>query len=308
MGEEILETDGRYFQKCVHFFNVNRNVELSFIQSGHHVTEPGYQYGPLIRDHYLVHFIKSGKGKLYLHNMVYKVQAGNCFLIYPNQIAYYQADSNDPWEYYWLGISGVMSENIFHNIGFNYKRMVLPFKSSEIYSTIENITEEGIKHETEEGKHDTDEIAIYLQLGSLLRKVLYYLMEDNRSNNEVKYRNPEEDMVTVMGNGKYADRYVNIVAKIIQNSYSQDIRVEQIAEKLNINRSYLSATFKKNTGLSIKEFLISYRIDQSCVLLRDKYRPIAEISSAVGYDDPLYFSRLFKKQVGCSPSEYRNRI
>jgi len=301
MSVETDETNGRDYQKGIHFFNVNRNIELCFIQSGHHVTEPGYQYGPLVRDHYLVHFIKSGKGKLYLHNMVYEIQAGNCFLIYPNQIAYYQADTNDPWEYYWLGICGVMSESVFQTIGFNYDRIVLPFKSDEICNTITAITDEGLKYET-------DEMAIYLQLGSLSRRVLHYLLEDNRSNDEANYKKPTEDTVKVMGKGNYADQYVNIVAKIIQNSYSQNIRVEKIAEKLNINRSYLSDIFKKNTGLPIKEFLTNYRIEQSCVMLRDKHTPIAEISNAVGYDDPLYFSRIFKKQIGCSPSGYRNRI
>jgi AraC-like DNA-binding protein len=301
MCAQTVDTDSRYYQKCIHFFNVNRNVELAFVQSGHHVTEPGYQYGPIVRDHYLVHFIKSGKGKLYLHNMVYEVQAGNCFLIYPNQIAYYQADINEPWEYYWLGICGFIAENMLHTIGFHYNRLVIPFKSEKICKTINRITEEGAKHET-------DEMAIYLRLGSLLRNVLYYLMEDNRADNKASYMNPVEDTVEVMGNGNYTDQYVNIVAKIIQNSYSENIRVEKIAEKLNINRSYLSSMFKKYTGLAIKEFLTSYRIEQSCVLLRDKHKPIAEISNAVGYDDPLYFSRLFKKQVGFSPSEYRNKI
>jgi len=301
MNSQAVKTDSMSYQKCVHFFNVNRNVELGFVQSGHHITESGYQYGPMIRDHYLVHFIKSGKGKLYLHNMVYEVNAGYCFLIYPNQIAFYQADSNEPWEYYWLGICGVIADDMLQTIGFNYNRMVIPFKSEKICKTITKIIDEAIKHET-------DEIAIYLQLGSLLRKVLYYLMVDNRAKNIANYMKPTEDTVEVMGNGKYTDQYVNIVAKIIHNSYSENIRVEKIAEKLNINRSYLSATFKKNTGFAIKEFLISYRIEQSCVMLRDKHKLIAEVSNAVGYDDPLYFSRIFKKQVGCSPSEYRNRI
>jgi len=301
MSEQMTEENEKYFQKCVHFFNIDRNVELCFVQSGHHVTEPGYQYGPLVRDHFLVHFIKSGKGKLYLHNTVYEVQSGNCFLIYPNQIAYYQADTQDPWEYYWLGICGFKAEGILQTIGFHYNRTVIPFKNHEIFPTITALTETGVRYEN-------DEATVYLEMGSLVRKILYCLMDDNRIKNEASYMKPNEDSMKVMGNGNYADQHVNIVAKIIQNSYSQNIKVEDIAEKLNINRSYLSAIFKKNTGLAIKEFLTNYRIEQSCVMLRDKHKLVAEISSAVGYDDPLYFSRLFKKQVGCSPSEYRNRL
>lgn len=301
MCPQVEDANEKYVQKCVHFFSVDRNIELGFVQSGSHVTEPGYQYGPLVRDHPLVHFIKSGKGKLYLHNMVYEVEAGNCFLIYPNQIAYYQADTEDPWEYYWLGICGLKAESILKAIGFQYNRLVIPFQNPVIFTSIMELTEAGLLHEA-------DDMAVYLQMGGLLRKILYALLDDNRARNEASYRNSNEDSVRVMGGGNYADRYVNIVAKIIQNSYSQNILVEDIAEKLSINRSYLSATFKKNTGLAIKEFLTNYRIEQSCVMLRDIHKPIIEIASAVGYNDPLYFSRLFKKQVGCSPSEYRNRI
>lgn len=301
MNSQEPEAQKKYFQRCVHFFNVNRIVELSFVQSGHHIMEPGYHYGPMVRDHYLIHFIQSGKGKLYLHNMVYEVQAGNCFLICPNQIAYYQADTDDPWEYYWLGISGVKAESILQSIGFKYNRVILPFRNPTICPNIKELTEIGIRYES-------DELTVYLKMGSLIRKILYCLLDDNRAKYEAGYERPAKDSIKVMGSGKYADEYVNIVAQIIQTSYSENIRVENIAEKLNINRSYLSATFKKNTGLAIKEFLTNYRIEQSCLLLRDKRKSVAEVSNAVGYEDPLYFSRLFKKQLGCSPSEYRDMI
>lgn len=301
MCSQTVEAESLSNQKYIHFFNANRDVELGVVQSGFQITEPGYKYGPLIRDHYLVHFVKSGKGKLYLQKMVYEVDAGNCFLIYPHQIAYYQADLVEPWEYYWLGLCGFNAEKILQVIGFDYDRMVIPFKNEKICKTITKITDEGFKHKTEE-------MTIYLQLGSLLRKVLYHLLDDNRGNNGANYIKPMEDTGELMGKGKYVDQYVNIVSKIIHNSYTENIKVEKIAEKLNINRSYLSATFKENTGMAIKEYLTNYRIEKSCGMLHNKHIPISDISNAVGFDDPFYFSRVFKKQMGCSPSEYRNGI
>lgn len=295
------EPDNGY-QECVHFFNANRNVELCFVQSGMHCTGPNYRYGPLLRDHYLIHFVKSGKGRLYLHNQSCEVPAGHCFLIYPNQIAYYQADEQEPWEYYWLGLCGLQAESVLQAVGFRYGRVVMPFSNPDICRTILELTRNGQRCEA-------DEDAVSLQMGGQMRQILFDLLEDNRRRREPSRVQPEDDDVAVMGTGgAYADRYVNIVAKLVQTSYSQNITVENIAEKLSMNRSYLSAMFKKTTGLTIKAFLTNYRIDQSCAMLRDRGKPITEISCAVGYEDPLYFSRLFRRKMGCSPTAYRQRM
>lgn len=287
-------------QKSVHYFDTNRNAELGFVQSGVHVTAPGYRYGPIVRDHHLIHFVKSGKGKLYINNSVYNVNAGNCFLIHENQVAYYQADKDDPWKYYWLGFCGNLSDKIFDAVGFTYEMLVFPFESDQICDIIMQATE--YAH-----AHNGDSLAIDLKLGAYTREVLHSLLKTNLAKYKAMFGN-HEDAVKVMGSGAYSDRYVNIVAKIIQNSYSQNIKIEKIAEKLSVNRTYLSATFKKNTGLSIKDFLTNYRIEQACVMLKDKRKTVNEIANETGYDDPYYFSRIFKKSTGFSPTEYRNKM
>ena len=58
----------------LHIFNADRDCDLSFIQAGFHITDKGYSYGPMIRDHYLIHFIMSGEGTLELHNRRYHVR------------------------------------------------------------------------------------------------------------------------------------------------------------------------------------------------------------------------------------------
>lgn len=300
MCTQIIKTGYTHEEKYIHFFNADRNVELGFVQFGHHLTRPGYGYGPMIRDHYLIHFIKAGKGGLHLRKMVYTVPAGSCFLIYPHQIAYYEADAAEPWEYYWLGFCGFNAEKVLKAIGFSHNKFILPFKSGKIYDKIAQIIEAGFEHQA-------DDIANYLHLGGLVREILYWLLADTRSFKGTAHIESREDTSGVFGKGNYGDQYVNIVSKIIQTSYPQSIRVDKIAEKLSINRSYLSSIFKKYTGKSIKQYLTSYRIEQSLVLLRSQRRPIADIANSVGFDDPLYFSRVFKKQMNCSPSEYRKK-
>ena len=78
-----------------------------------------------------------------------------------------------------------------------------------------------------------------------------------------------------------------------------------IANFLNIERTYLYRLFKDITGTSPQEYLLDYRIRRACSLLKDTKLPVSDIARSVGYDDSLYFSRLFKQKKGRTPTQYR---
>lgn len=100
----------------------------------------------------------------------------------------------------------------------------------------------------------------------------------------------------------------NLVFKakeIIMQKYNTDINVENIAKELHYSKNYFGQLFKAETGMSVNEFINIYRIQKAKELLaKDKYY-IYEIAKLVGFDDQQYFTRVFKKIVGVSPSEYR---
>lgn len=78
-----------------------------------------------------------------------------------------------------------------------------------------------------------------------------------------------------------------------------------IADYLNIERTYLYRLFKDITGSSPQEYLLDYRIRRACTLLKETGLPVNDIARSVGYDDALYFSRLFKQRKGRTPTQYR---
>ena len=80
---------------------------------------------------------------------------------------------------------------------------------------------------------------------------------------------------------------------------------QEIADQLSINRSYLHRLFKSVTGTSIQNYLLDYRVRQACILLKTTDLSVRSIAHTTGYADPLYFSRIFRQKMGCSPSEYR---
>lgn len=102
--------------------------------------------------------------------------------------------------------------------------------------------------------------------------------------------------------------YVEKALKYIEAYYCDPITIQDIADDLNINRSYLHRLFKSFTGFSIQGYLVDYRIRQACILLRDTDLSVRAIAHSVSYADPLYFSRIFHQKMSMSPSEYRKHI
>lgn len=102
---------------------------------------------------------------------------------------------------------------------------------------------------------------------------------------------------------KYSKHVCETQIYIMQH-YSMSVSVEQIADYLHLDSAYLMRIFKKETGQTINNYLTNYRINIAAEIIKSKEYQIQEISSMVGYQDSKYFSKVFKKITGCSPSEY----
>ncbi len=96
------------------------------------------------------------------------------------------------------------------------------------------------------------------------------------------------------------------VLKYINNNFAkEDITLQDIAKNMNISYHYLSKIFKEEIGKSFVEYLTELRIGKAMQLLNDPTLSIKEIAQSVGYSDPNYFSKAFRKVAGLSPTEYR---
>lgn len=94
----------------------------------------------------------------------------------------------------------------------------------------------------------------------------------------------------------------------MQHNYQKNLTQDFIASLFYLNRSYLSTLFKQKTGMKFVDYLNEVRIEKSKNLLKDSNRKMYQISKAVGYDNPKYFFRIFKKKTGMTPEQYRERL
>ena len=102
--------------------------------------------------------------------------------------------------------------------------------------------------------------------------------------------------------------YVGQTITLVQYDLTADLRLKTIAEKLNVNSSYLSDLFHREYGCTLTEFINKQRIDRGIGLLRLTSKTVQEIANECGIQDVNYFIKLFKKQTGFTPSRYRAQI
>ncbi|MBP2000076.1 two-component system response regulator YesN [Paenibacillus shirakamiensis] len=115
----------------------------------------------------------------------------------------------------------------------------------------------------------------------------------------------QETWVKGMGTLSDGSRLIQSAMRFIQRNYSNSVTLESVAEYLQLSPSYLSNLFKKETGRNFIDYVTHLRIEQSKILLRTTELKIYEVGHKVGYENEHYFSRVFKKIVGCSPVQYK---
>lgn len=100
-----------------------------------------------------------------------------------------------------------------------------------------------------------------------------------------------------------------LIKEYIANQYTREsLSVKDISDHVYLSTSYVCTLFKTETGQTLNQYIMEYRINKAKQLLRDPRYKITEISSRVGYADSNYFGKIFKKCVGFSPSEYRKAM
>ena len=105
-----------------------------------------------------------------------------------------------------------------------------------------------------------------------------------------------------------ANQLIGKVKKYLQHNYmTVDISLDSVSNIVNLNPTYFSALFKKETGVNFLDYLTDLRIQAARTLLTDPLRSTGEIASMVGYDSAGYFARAFKKRTGMTPTEYRKK-
>ena len=274
------------------FFNIfpNENfIDLGMYQYGYEQCEPGHSFGPATRNHYLFHYIISGTGTLMADNIkgetqTYSIKSRQGFLIFPGQITTYIADQNLPWEYVWIEFDGLRVKEALDLTELSVNTPVYHSHSKDLREQLMNEMLYIVHHAKESPFHLIGHLYLFLD----------YLTQSAKSKKLVQ-------------SSKMSDYYIKEAINYIEQNFQNNITIEDIAAVCGINRSYFGKIFRNSIGRSPQEFLMNYRMVKATELLKLTSLSIAEIGSAVGYENQLHFSRAFKTIYGVSPREWRNQ-
>lgn len=232
---------------------------------------------------YLFIYLVKGNGELSLNNKNQRIASGEFVICRPYESKTFTPDQNDECEFYAISFKGRYSTDLLSNLNLIPKKNYFVGRDNEILSILDRIAEE-----TERNAQSSLLVASSLfiaALGILSRLAISILPSSNDKGYE-----------------KIAPALASI-----NSDCTSTINVDEYAKMCNLSVSYFTHLFTKVTGFSPMEYKQLQRIGVAKNLLSTTTMSIKEISSIVGFKDPLYFGRCFKQSTGQTPTGYRSK-
>ncbi len=282
-----MYTDNAYWHNTrVDFKDKKHPLFVGSAGTYHLFTRPKLPtYRPRGRLDYQLLYVASGKAHFYFHGQEEIVTAGNMVLYRPKEEQRYYYYGIDHTEVYWVHFTGNNVKNILREYGIPDQVHVIHTGISLDYKKIYLQMIQELKL----CKPHYEEVLIhYLELLFIMISRLWEKEQNGKS-------------VFMMEEMDQAVSYFHA-------NYNQSISVEEYAREHGMSVSWFIRNFKNYTNSTPAQYILSLRISNARSLLESTSYNITEISDIVGYENPLYFSRLFKKHCGVSPTEFRKQL
>ncbi|GAA3583766.1 AraC family transcriptional regulator [Snuella lapsa] len=248
-----------------------------FPKAHHHFRKRKKNHGD-----YIFIYCTEGRGQIIIDNEKTEITP-NQYILIPKQLPHsYNASTEDPWSIYWMHFNGSIANDLY------------------------------LRHKTTHKKNETtpfvsDRLQLFHQIFDLLKS--------NYTNYQLEYANILSlnfvssfifSKIDIPFTHHNKDNLVGAIINFLNNNINKSYKSKDIAKEFNLSVSYLHTIFKKRTGYSPIHFFNLKKIQKACEYLNFTDLSIKEVSFKIGLQDPLYFSRLFKKHMGISPKTYKN--
>ena len=231
------------------------------------------------REDYQLLYVSQGEYRFVFDGTEVKVPAGTAALYRPHEVQKYYMVGDSDTEIFWTHFTGYDCERYLKELGFSHSGIYTVGANEKfliLYKWI--IKELQLKREN------------YINIATGYFKQLLYLM--SRSYNSGIEQNSET-------------HFAEAAMLYFYRNFSSNISIDEYALSQNITPCWLRRCFKKHTGVSPQQFINDIRLSYARELLLTTDLKISEISERCGYENPFYFSRIFAKNIGCSPIQFK---
>lgn len=240
-----------------------------------------YRYRKQGSSQYILLLCTEGVGWVECNGVRSKVEKNQFYIIPPHISHKYFAHHTDPWTIYWIHFSGTLAN--YFSAPFQYPKHLPQSKTARF----------------------EDRITIFQEL-------ITSLVDFSVSNLEYS----SVLLTHFLGSLKYVSQYrkfkeiqaedaISITRNYILQNLDRKITLQKMAQHCNLSVSHLSMLFKKETSYSPMQYVTMLRVRKACTLLTLSAHKINYIAKIVGFEDAYYFTRVFAKTMGQSPSKYR---
>lgn len=223
---------------------------------------------------YKMCYVCSGNGFLHTSGRINKISKGDIFFTFPATAFCIEAECD--FSFMYISFIGTRGNMIMEKLGISNRSFIF---------------------------HNCNDVADFWQKGLDMKNELMDLMSESVLLYTFSYL---AEKVQILKNQKYrSNDTISVIKKYIDDNFSScDFSLDNMSKELGYNKKYISATFKKNMNVGIVEYLKTVRVQQACTMMQQGFVSVTDISYSCGYDDPQYFSRVFKNLMGMSPAKY----
>jgi len=254
-----------------------KNIDLRFHMCG--ITYPNRNYSIDRTDSNVmcIEYIVSGSGHIQVGGQTVSPKKGDTYCLPMHIDHHYWSDRKDPWEKIWINLSGDFAQELSLQFGTNGTYLFPNLDTSDLLQKFQYYAERPSSEQSAEKC-----VALVTQLFFRLSRAL--------STTQKPQRTPVQAMLDY-----------------IEQHETDVIRLEQLAEVSGKSPSQAERLFRKATSLPPYRYVLNRKIELACQLLIETGMSVRDIASYLSFEDEFYFSGLFRRKVGVSPTQYRKQ-
>ena len=232
-------------------------------------------------------YVLSGSAVIYNNDIAVSVKAGDIHIACKGQKHKIQADNNGSFRYICFGIRINPESKEYSVLEKIFLNGIIPeVKASDDIGVLAGLLIDEIYSKNAFDKNMTE--MLILQILILIYRKHILKIEDNKKTQE-----------------SFSGKTIYEIFRYIDKNFMLIKNIEAVSKELSYSKFYISHIFKEKTGMTVMEYITRLKIEKACKLLKENSMSIGEIAQFLGYESSQSFSKMFKNNIGVSPSEYK---